>query len=200
MVLGVEEPQTKPHSGYTCQVHVARATTNHPSVHVGKSRNIPSITLPETPLHFLHTLHLYPFICRKKTKTGAILFSRPRPGVLLVSPRLRRGPCARGGQPSTLASPPPSRRACQRWPVSCGPALNRAPATVNVYVHQSNAMCLCYMALWTRRCSLRHTGWRGSAAPGPEVNGRLSEGEKRWSVSRRCEVRGTEKLVCLGLT
>lgn len=40
--------------------------------------------------------------------------------------------------------------------VSCGLALNCAPATVNVYVYQSNAMCLCYMALWTRRLSKTH--------------------------------------------
>lgn len=46
--------------------------------------------------------------------------------------------------------------------VSCGLALNCAPATVNVYVYQSNAMCLCYMALWTRRLSETH-GLRRSA-------------------------------------
>ena len=40
--------------------------------------------------------------------------------------------------------------------VSCGLALNCVPATVNVYVYQSNAMCLCYMALWTRRLSKTH--------------------------------------------
>lgn len=40
--------------------------------------------------------------------------------------------------------------------VSCGLALNCAPATVSVYVYQSNAMCLCYMALWTRRHSKTH--------------------------------------------
>lgn len=40
--------------------------------------------------------------------------------------------------------------------LSCGLVLNCAPAIVNVYVHQSNAMCLCYRALWTRRLSKAH--------------------------------------------
>lgn len=56
--------------------------------------------------------------------------------------------------------------------VSCGLALNCAPATVNVYVYQSNAMCLCYMALWTRRLSKTHR--LEECGPGRGVYGPLS--------------------------
>lgn len=66
--------------------------------------------------------------------------------------------------------------------VSCGLALNCAPATVNVYVYQSNAMCLCYMALWTRRLSKTHR--LVECGPRRRVYGPLRIWEK-WSVSSR---------------
>lgn len=68
--------------------------------------------------------------------------------------------------------------------VSCGLALNCAPATVNVYVYQSNAMCLCYMALWTRRLSKAE---KKEFCPGHGVYGPLSIREK-WSISWRIKI------------
>lgn len=75
--------------------------------------------------------------------------------------------------------------------VSCGLALNCAPATVNVYVYQSNAMCLCYMALWTRRLSKTHR--LKECGPRWGVYSLLSIWEK-WSISWRRK-SWTEKLV-----
>lgn len=69
--------------------------------------------------------------------------------------------------------------------VSCGLALNCAPATVNVYVYQSNAMCLCYMALWTRRLSKTHR--LEECGPRRGLYGPLSIWEK-WSASWRRKV------------
>lgn len=54
---------------------------------------------------------------------------------------------SRPWRPSVMAASPLTAA------VSCGAVLKRASATVNVYVHRSNAMCLCYMALWTQRPS-----------------------------------------------
>lgn len=75
--------------------------------------------------------------------------------------------------------------------VSCGLALNCALATVNVYVYQSNAMCLCYMALWTRRLSKTNR----LEECGPRRGGLWSVEHQR-KMKCQSETKGwTEKLV-----
>lgn len=86
-------------------------------------------------------------------------------------------PSARGESrprlPSVTAASKPTAT------VSCGLALNCAPATVNVYVYQSNAVCLCYMVLWTRRLS--------------EVSGPAESGQRRGEFMVRWVSEKNEK-------
>ena len=153
-----------------------------------KSKYIMSLTLPESSLYFplfFYPLSIYLSILKKQVHFFTNPFFQCCSRLSSSSVTLR----ARGsGRPWLLSVMAASLLTAA---VSCGLALNCAPATVNVYVYQSNAMCLCYMALWTRRLSKTHR----LEECGPRRGGLWSV-EHRRKMKRQSETKGwTEKLV-----